>query len=134
MDDVIDPKKFKLGVLIVDEEHKVLIDYLNRLSRMWGEVYPDLEREVILGLMYYVKVHFTVEEEFIKIYKYPHTEDHLKSHRDFAEKIQSFKKDLESGGRDIRGAIIDYLKDWLVDHISGTDRDLCKYLNSKGVH
>ena len=130
----IDPEEFKLGVHIIDDEHRVLIDYLNMLKGPQSQNNKEFETELMLGLLKYVEIHFTVEEEIIRAYGYPHIEAHKKSHKGFEDKLKELKINIENGEFDVRDSTKIYLEQWLLNHISKEDRHLCEFLNSKGLH
>ncbi len=61
------------------------------------------------------------------------TVTHKKEHDDFVAKVVNFKKGLEDGRLFLSTEITDFLKDWLVKHIQGTDQKYSSFFQEKGL-
>jgi hemerythrin len=131
-------KALELGLTIVDEEHKILIQLINDLNEVQDVVdseQKDIRLKIALqGLAEYTQTHFVVEEEFMRIYNYPDRDQHRRIHQAFIERISLLMDSLESGGLDIPTSLMHFLKNWLSSHILEVDKKLVDFLISKGVH
>lgn len=131
----------ELGLTIVDEEHKILVQLINELHVINNLPKNELtqKRDALLkrslhGLAEYTQTHFVVEEEFMRVYKYPAADEHRRAHQAFVDRISSLMESVEDGGLDIPNSLMNFLKNWLSTHILEIDRKLVAFLISKGVH
>ncbi len=121
---------FALGVDAVDRQHQKLVRLLNDLHHSFllggnrGELASILEE-----LANYTQTHFHDEEQLFMPTAYPGKTAHLAKHQDFIQQITKFRQDFESGVGSVGSEILVFLKDWLVQHIQGTDRGYATYVN-----
>ena len=87
-------KSFELGVELLDEHHKHLVDLLNKVFDCFvaGESYKIVE-PVIDELIDYAKYHFAAEEYWMEYHKYPKLKQHGEEHEWFYDKIMEIQKD-----------------------------------------
>jgi hemerythrin-like metal-binding protein len=81
----------------------------------------------------YVKIHFTTEEEVMRIYGYGDYEEHKKMHIKFSEKVAAFTNFYHDDKSFLFDSVYNYLKGWLITHIQGEDRKMGPFLNAKGL-
>lgn len=131
----------ELGLTIVDEEHKILIQLINELHVInnLNKVSMSQPRDALLKcalrkLADYTQTHFVVEEEFMRVYKYPETDEHRRAHQAFIDRIASLTESIEDGGIDLPNSLMSFLKNWLSAHILQIDKKLVNFLVAKGVH
>jgi len=126
--------KFSVGIDICDNQHKGLIEILNNLhlNMKQGEA-NKIIGATIDKLILYTKEHFKTEEELFEEYEYPDKGSHKDEHDDFINKVSDFKSDFESGQILISVNLLQFLKTWLFDHISVSDKKYGQFLNSKSV-
>ncbi len=123
-----------VGVGIIDEQHKGLVDLINELNAAMRQRRSD---SVLVGVLerlkQYTVKHFATEEEFFDKFGYPDSASHKKAHHELVQKVLDFEAELKSGRAKVTMEIMRFLKDWLVGHIMGTDKRYGPFLNSKGV-
>lgn len=118
----------------IDEQHKQLLSMVNDLhGAMKTGRAKDQCSEIISGLIRYTQTHFSTEERYFAKYNYPEKSAHEKEHRVFVKKVKEFQAGFESGKAMITIEIMQFLNEWLVMHIRGTDQKYSDFLNSKGV-
>ena len=81
----------------------------------------------------YAALHFKIEEEYFRLYKYPNYESHKKKHDSFVEKVADVEKRFNDGKLILSFEITTFLKDWIKEHIQGTDKEYSDFLIGKGV-
>jgi len=136
--DVMQPMEFndalKVKNVIIDQEHEVLIDYINLLQMsMVNEASNTLLHKVLQGLVEYTKTHFFVEEEFMKAFHYPDASAHRAAHEAFRHKIADVLRDVERGEANLSADIMQFLQHWLTEHILKIDRKLSDFLADKSL-
>lgn len=116
-------KNYSVGVKQFDNEHKRLISIINNLNQamMEGKAKNILE-DIVEELIEYTATHFKNEEGFLKSHNYPDFDNHKLVHDKFVEKVLDIQEKIEEGTQNISIEIIDFLKDWLIKHIMGTDK------------
>lgn len=126
--------KYSVGVRELDNQHKQLISILNDLyDAMQTQKANDIIGTIITKLVNYTKTHFTTEEKYMTQYAYPDLASQKREHEAFTKKVMDFKESFDSGRTSLSVSVTSFVKDWLVTHISGSDRKYGPFLNSKGV-
>ena len=123
-----------VGIAIIDEQHKVLVNLINELNSAMRQRKSDAVLVGVLGrLKEYTVKHFATEEEFFDRHGYPDAPSHKKAHQELVGQVLAFEQELKSGRAKVTMEIMRFLKDWLVGHIMGTDKRYSSFLNGKGV-
>jgi hemerythrin-like metal-binding protein len=124
---------YSVGMPEIDEQHKVLFDLINQL---WGAIInrSTIEDQVKLieKLEHYTISHFTAEETFMRAFEYPDFDNHKKIHELFVKKIAQEKANLLAT-QHLSLDILNFLKDWLIDHIMVSDKAYAKYCKEKAT-
>ena len=89
--------------------------------------------DVLTGLKEYVIQHFGDEEKWQQQAGYPGFLHHKKIHTQFVAKLVDLESNFKEGRVGISMELMDFLKDWLLQHIMGTDQKYVPYLKAKGI-
>ena len=116
-----------------DDDHKKLVDMLNGLHEgMKSGKGKDVVGKVLDDLVSYTKFHFAREEEFFTKTGYPAVE-HKKEHADLVKQAEALQSRYKSGESALSIETLDFLRDWLTNHIQGTDKKYSSHLNANGI-
>lgn len=127
--------KFSVGISKCDNQHKGLIEILNNLhSYMKQGKGKKVIGDTISELILYTQEHFKTEEELFEKYEYPDKRTHITEHSKFVIKVSDFKTDFESGQILISVNLLQFLKTWLFNHISVSDKKYEPFFNSINVN
>lgn len=111
--------EYSVGVDEIDAQHRYLFELWQMLVSIRDqEGNRRSRRQAILSLLDYIDLHFTTEEAYYR--EHPRFADHQRIHREFVARVQGFEQDLENDRLDMH-AMVDFLRDWLIDHIVHTD-------------
>ncbi|MBU7007425.1 bacteriohemerythrin [Phosphitispora fastidiosa] len=127
--------KFITGIRLIDDQHKALVQLINNLhdAMMIGKGKQAVSK-VIQELVDYTVSHFSTEEKFMIKYSYPWMLPHRSEHKKFVDKVSEFQKGYNEGKMSLSIEIMNFLKDWLVNHIQSTDKKLGPFLSEKGLN
>ena len=115
--------KLATGVPLIDQQHKMLVASINDLHRAMRQGRADQSLLEILDALYdYTVSHFSTEEQFFTHSAYADTRNHIDIHRNFTAKIAEFRAALAGGTAKVSMELLEFLKDWLIHHIQGTDQ------------
>lgn len=119
----------------IDEQHKVLINMINRLQdAMSSGDSRAVLGDIFDGLLKYTAQHFSYEEKLFAEHGYPDTEAHKKEHQAFVAKVVDLHKQFTGSSNFMIGVdVMKFLTDWLVNHIQGVDAKYSSHLVAKGV-
>lgn len=129
-----DPK-YALEIPKVDAQHMALVALINRLEGIQGQAKSskrDLE-EVLKHLVQYIQTHFADEEKILERFAYGDFDSHKKQHEKFVATVQGFQQRFQDGEDELAGPILDFLQQWLLDHIARSDRDYVDFFARSGV-
>ncbi len=114
--------RFATGIKKVDDEHKILIDMIDRLEKAISTGNDcEAARKVLYGLVDYVKIHFKNEEEVMKKIGFPDLNRHKIRHKHLVNEVASILMDLKCGKTWTVHELVGFLQHWLVDHIIEED-------------
>jgi len=127
-------KKYEIGINTIDNQHKKLVGIINELYSSFGVTdNSKMLHKVLNQLMQYTEYHFGEEEKYFTQTEYPETKEHLSQHRKFIKKVKAFAIDIENGEFSVSFDMLEFLKKWLVDHISKSDKKYVEHLQKNGV-
>jgi hemerythrin len=116
----------------IDAEHQRLIKMLNDLDQaMRKQQGREVVDAIIDGLIDYAKIHFRNEETYFERYGYPDAEAHKQEHASFIVQAFQFKRDYDQGKLMLSIEILDFLIDWLREHIKGSDQRYAEFLRQQ---
>jgi hemerythrin len=125
---------FSVNVVEIDKQHQKLVGMINDLGdAMHQGKGKDVLGEIINGLIDYVLTHFKTEEKYFDQFKYPVANSHKKEHIDFTKKVAEFKSGFDAGKLALSIEIMNFLSDWLQNHIKRVDKEYGPFFNEKGL-
>ncbi|MDR0666316.1 MAG: bacteriohemerythrin [Campylobacteraceae bacterium] len=113
---------YELGINVIDNQHKKLVQYINELQAALTTQNREQIYMVLMGMTNYTISHFAFEEQLMEEAGYPMTKPHKKIHESFVATIQKYKSSFEEG-RNITGQFMAELQIWLTHHIAQDDND-----------
>lgn len=127
-------KEYSVYVEAIDDQHKQLVEILNELiDGMMNGKTKDILEPILNKLIEYTVQHFKDEEEYFDKIDYPQKDEHIEEHRKLIADVEKFKDEYTAGKIGITIELMRYLKEWLINHISGTDKELGKLLYKNGI-
>ena len=122
----------RLGISDIDDQHKNLVDLINRLHKSMKLRQGKKQAEAVLNeLVEYTVVHFAYEEKRMKECGYKGLADHIPAHRELVAKVKAFQASFGQGNAMLSMDLMEFLKNWLVHHIQGIDRKYAPTLKEK---
>jgi len=111
---------FDLGVEELDDDHRLLVDYVNQANDLVvGD--PDNTRlkSLLDDFIAHLERHFAREEAiFEKCREQGHGESHGDASRKALGAFENIRDQIAGGDRDVDArAIVEYLHRWLIDHV-----------------
>lgn len=109
---------FSVGSKEMDEQHKKLIAILNHLHDAMKAGKAAKEIGLIVDEMVdYTKFHFSAEEKLMADKQYIGLGSQKAEHAAFVKKAQEFQNEISSGKLSVSIDVLNFLKDWLTNHI-----------------
>ncbi len=110
--------KLSVGVPSIDRQHKVLIALINELHDAIdaGDA-ATKSRFILKKLINYARSHFIYEESLFTRHNYVATEEHLASHRKITQQLDALGQQAKSSEADLSYELMEFLKNWLNNHI-----------------
>jgi hemerythrin len=127
-------EEYSVGIESLDNDHKKLINLLNQFTTAYDyAMSEDFEREALNDLISYTKYHFEREENLLVEHNYIDVENHKKQHKSMIDQVESFVTLYDEKGHDALSEVSVFLKQWLINHINGTDKEYTQCLTAHNV-
>ncbi len=125
---------FSTGVSLFDQQHQRLFDMVNELhDAMQQKRSKDAIGSILNGLAEYTVNHFGDEERLFAQTSYPDEARHKALHKNLVDQVVELIGKFKRGEALMTQEVIIFLKDWLVNHIKGVDRNYGPHLNRNGI-
>jgi len=122
----------------LDSHHQKLVTLINNLyTDVLNE--PDVSQKqsliekALAELIDYSYYHFAAEEELMIKYEYPGYMPHKEEHEQFKVQVAKMMKQHKTGDLSWTLPIFNFLKDWLILHVTNMDKQYVPYLSGKNV-
>ncbi len=126
--------KFLTNVKECDEQHKKLVNLVNSLyDAMSKGKGKEVLGKILDELVSYTDYHFKTEERLFQKYDYPDFAKHKLEHDQLTKKALDLKNRYKKGEVTISVEVMNFLSNWLKEHILRSDKLYGPFLNSKGV-
>lgn len=128
-------EKLSVGVGQFDTEHQKLVGMVNDLfDAVQGGKGKDRLAPILDGLITYTKTHFANEERYMQQHDFPGFTAHKAEHDALAKQVLAVQEKVKAGATAaLSMEVMNFLKNWLVKHILGTDKGYTAFLNAKGI-
>ena len=127
-------KKLAVGIDELDAQHQNIIRALNEMLEAMSHGKGHQKYYSLLKFLEnHIYEHFTLEEALMTRYGYADYEEHRRTHQEFSAKFLDFKQQFEAEGPTVRIVIktMNWLGQWLVEHIMETDKKYVAFLKPR---
>ena len=126
--------EYSVGIDSIDRQHKKLIVLINSLQTAINySAGSEYEQEALDELVDYTKTHFGYEEELMEKNGYPDFTTHRAEHELMISRVEQVIDEYRRNPESAMQNAVDFLRDWLINHINGTDKQYSKFLIDRGV-
>ncbi|RFA30418.1 hypothetical protein CAI21_04900 [Alkalilimnicola ehrlichii] len=129
-------EELSVGIQEIDEQHKCLIELINELNAaMLARRGQESVDQALDKLIEYTRTHFVVEESLMRILGYPiaEYEAHKRHHEDLIQQVLEFKYQLVGEGKVSRQELMEFLRNWLINHIMKEDQNYSEHFLKHGA-
>jgi hemerythrin-like metal-binding protein len=114
---------YSVGIDIIDEHHRYLFDWTNRVYQAVNEGAGTVEiAKALFALEQYARIHFKAEERLMAVHGRAGLEQHRQQHRSFEAELRDLREEIGHNPFIIGMEMVEYLRDWLFNHILKTDK------------
>lgn len=127
-------EKYTVKIERFDEAHKKLIQLMNEVYRVIKSKKNDGQTESILNELYdYTKTHFNDEINMMEKYNYPDVEEHREEHNEFIRELDNIKQMIGRQSNLLNVQLLNFIKDWLINHIMKSDAKYGQFFSDIGL-
>jgi hemerythrin len=122
--------KYRMYPASINEDQKQIIGTVDKaIDAKQQQDSPNELKEVLSHINRDAVRHFTTEESYMKIFKYPGYQYHKEEHQDFSSKALAYRKIIVDSDSETANEILEYLKTWLVKHFQEADKKSTEHFN-----
>lgn len=126
--------EFSVSVRQLDDQHGKLVGMVNELhDAMRVGKGKEVLGPILSSLISYTASHFAEEEKLMQQHGYPDLARHKPEHDKLTRQVLDLQKQYQSNGMVLSMTVMNFLRDWLVNHIQGEDKKYGPFFNGKGV-
>ncbi len=125
--------EYSVGVAMIDAQHQMFIGIINELyAAIMSKKEKDVLDDIFNQLVAYTQFHFQTEERYFDEFGYEGAAEHKAAHKRLCDQIADLQKQ-ESDIMQDPFKLLDFLEDWLIDHIIGMDKLYGPCFNEHGL-
>lgn len=121
--------QYAIGVELVDGHHQRLFDLVNGFhdALLAGEGRAAVDA-ALKALLDYTVYHFNAEEELMASVGYPELGAHKVQHQALLDKTLAMVERYRKGEEELSMPLVHFLKDWLYQHTTTSDRKIGQFI------
>jgi hemerythrin len=114
---------YSVNIGSIDAQHKGLLaigaELYHAMATGRGKA---ITGKILDRLIQYTVAHFKDEERLMQVHGYPDFASHKAQHDALTAQVVQFQADFAADRATISIDLLNFLKDWLIGHIQGSDR------------
>jgi len=127
-------ENMSVGIREIDSHHKRIIALINKLEASLGKGEDQaITAEILTEVSNYTIYHFFAEESLMEKHGYPGYEQHKSEHLKLTGITFDFMGKLSGNKTSLGQELLDFLINWLKDHILVTDMKYAPFFHDKGL-
>jgi len=124
--------KYSVGIPQIDAQHQGLIRLINDLHAAMSAGHGKQSVGKILDeLIRYTEQHFSYEENMLKVRTYSKLATHQAEHKKLTGQVLELREKFKAGALTLTMEVMQFLKNWLANHIMGHDQQYAAELKGK---
>ncbi len=127
-------KDYSVNVKLIDDQHKHFVGIMNLLYKKIQSNKTDRIPEIIDEPVSYAETHFETEEKYFKEFNYDGTDEHKMEHNKLKERVSEFLSRKNTDSLNFAFELLDFLENWLVDHLANMDKKYTQCFNDHGLY
>lgn len=125
---------YAVQVKVFDAHHQRLFQLIDRLYRAMRDGFGrNVLMQVFDELLDYTDYHFDAEERAFQHFAYPGCATQIEQHKILVAEAKKLREDLDAGKAMVAVEVMEFLRDWLGNHIKGCDKLYADYLGNKDM-
>lgn len=126
--------EYSVDVKEIDKQHKTLIETINLLNTSINEMKTkETLFDILDKLATYTVEHFATEEKYFDKFNYEHTKEHKEEHSKFKKEVEKAIKKAKNNEMEVSFELIDFLEDWVINHVTGMDHEYVECFKKHGL-
>jgi hemerythrin-like metal-binding protein len=126
--------RLETGHAAIDDQHKSLVEILNRLHTAMKQGRGKAELEgILVFLKDYTVTHFGMEEGLMAKHGYAGGDRHRAIHAELVRQVADLVTRFQAGTGMLTLEVMNFLEDWLVKHIQAEDYAFAQDLRARGI-
>jgi hemerythrin-like metal-binding protein len=128
--------EYALGIKVIDEQHKNFVAALGELIDVVDTPTRTKEQiEIIFSkIENYALYHFATEERYFDEFNYEGAAEHKTEHAKFKQRFEEIKNEYKEQSAEALFHFVDYLENWLLDHVTTMDRKYVACFHEHGLY
>ena len=127
-------ESLSVNIVEIDKQHQHLIGVVNDLHDAMGKGKgKEVLGKTFDGLIKYAEEHFLTEEKYFEQFGYPDTDSHKNEHTNFVIKLAEFKVRFDAGKENLTIELMNFLVNWLNNHLQTFDMQYRSFFNTQGL-
>lgn len=115
-------EEYQLGFEKIDSQHQYFVGLINELY----EAIIKLELKDKLAVIFsklstYAANHFATEEAYFKEFAYEGAVEHIAEHQKLLNRLEELRQQIAEDKLELSFELIDFLEDWLLNHLATVD-------------
>ena len=127
-------KNFETGLIKGDKQHRHLVKLVNEFGSLLSQDRVSFgDREKLCNeLVSYTQYHFKDEEKLMTLVGVDerHVSHHKQEHQNFLQDVTLMYQEMILGQNDTDKILFDFLVNWLIYHILGSDMNMAKQIEA----
>jgi hemerythrin-like metal-binding protein len=124
-------KEYEVNNEMYDQQTHKFLDIINLMKVMVARGADSAAiSEVFYQLVHYFDKYLVQEEIYLKELGYDRLERHIKVHREFADRIISFRESFENGETGFEADMYKYLEQFFDDHLMIDNRRAADFIRN----
>ena len=125
---------YSVNVKSIDSQHQALVSIIRRLQEAMLEGKTNqIVVPLFTAMNRYTKFHFEYEEQLLEANGYPGLESHRQEHAKLTAELKGLESKYVNGSLHAGAPLMQFLRNWLLDHICVHDKEYGVFLREKGI-